>query len=907
MILGVDTYDHLNDLAGVKHSTAAIRELITSPDVGGFDEFRALPADVTSSDVEEALTDVAELVVERLLVFYSGHGHYHSRHPSEFMLATKASRLDRPGRSISFKTIEDIVGTAKARHKIVIVDCCYSGNALAGHPAPMSADPDADSGAALNEESGSITISSLKAAGTCVLTSATAREQSLCRPDGSAFADELARLLRDGLGAEDLEYLSMGTVFDALRTRIDGQEVGGFAVPKPRMSTLDDGHGIVLARNQAHSAPRAAMMSDKASSTLCTVTTPTQHFTGRASELARLERLCSRPGAVGVVYGRGGQGKSELLRMVSDRVADRFPGGRLEIDLRGWSDGEDPRDPAQVIIDQLHLLGYTGRIPDGHDAQRDLWRRHLSEHPILLLLDNARHADQVRPLLPPAGSPSVALVASRTRLDGLPTIRFALDRLSTAECVDAWRKMNVSTDEDRLGEIAEIVQGSPLAVSYLQVPLELGADPEGVVSELRCGFDAFPDLDDAMRTAFNMAYEALAADLQELIHYCAWHPGPNYGADSISAMAERTETETDIALTRIEQLLIPRGGGRYSFHDHSLGYARAAAAAHADPSIARASRYRLYAHLLDGVVRAQRETSAEIDSAGEVSGVDWIDRHLRELRAAAIGALNDGWGEGSRLLGEVTWVHRVRGRYEEAAQLYNEALTICRDVGSRRGRADAAKGLGGVRRMQGRYDDAIRNYNDALAIYGEIGSRLGLADATLGVAEVNRLQGRYEDSARIYEDALSIYRSIGDRAGQADATKGLAEIQLAQGHYDDALRAYSAALTMYSEIDSHLGQADATLGLAEATRLQNRYEDATRNFRAALTIYRAVGDRTGQAHATWGLAEVSYALGDEDEAGRGFDVARDIYAELGITSLSGLGETRSSFRQTPPDTRSVGR
>lgn len=114
--------------------------------------------------------------------------------------------------------------------------------------------------------------------------------------------------------------------------------------------------------------------------------------------------MADRAPAVCLIHGRGGLGKSELLRAVADRVSDRFPDGCLEIDLRGWTPGETPQNPDAVITEQLlHLGASSQRIPVDPGRRVTAWREHLKQRAVLLILDNAHDAAQLVPLLPWAG------------------------------------------------------------------------------------------------------------------------------------------------------------------------------------------------------------------------------------------------------------------------------------------------------------------------------------------------------------------------------------------------------------------------------------------------------------------------------------------------------------------------
>lgn len=243
VVFGVHDFSELPRLDGVRHNVPALRELLTSDDVGGLAEqdCSVVAHDGTQQQMLDALHDAAQEAVDLLLVYYAGHGHFGGRDRS-FFLATRDSSGQRPYHSVKYNDIRDLVSGSAAQRKVVIIDCCFSGRALS-----MS---DEQTPTQLDTE---IT-------GACVLTSAAETERSLCLPDGSVFSLELIRLLREGLGGEltggrqgeHLPDLTMTDVFNTLCVRLQDKTIDGLRVPQPRMSTRDLGHQIVLARNRAH-------------------------------------------------------------------------------------------------------------------------------------------------------------------------------------------------------------------------------------------------------------------------------------------------------------------------------------------------------------------------------------------------------------------------------------------------------------------------------------------------------------------------------------------------------------------------------------------------------------------------------------------------------------------------------
>jgi DNA-binding SARP family transcriptional activator len=167
-------------------------------------------------------------------------------------------------------------------------------------------------------------------------------------------------------------------------------------------------------------------------------------FAGRGAELASLDAILAAPGSAGIatvvisaVSGTAGVGKTALAVHWAYRVASQFPDGQLYVNLRGFDSDGRALDQGTAVRGFLDAFGVpSARIPAGLSAQVGLYRSLLAGKRILVVLDNARDAEQVRPLLP--GSPGcLAIVTSRNYLVGLVAIEGAypltLDLFSSAE------------------------------------------------------------------------------------------------------------------------------------------------------------------------------------------------------------------------------------------------------------------------------------------------------------------------------------------------------------------------------------------------------------------------------------------------------------------------------------------
>lgn len=243
VLIGVHDFEHLPALDGVRHNIPALRARLTDPLVGGLAERHcyAVAADCRPADVLDAVQTAADEATNLLLVYYAGHGLF-DRDGHSLLLGTRTAHHASPHRSVKYAELRDYVAESPARHKVVIIDCCFSGAAL-----PMGA------------ETQSPWTDSLGIEGASVLTSAADTEESLCLPEGSVFTLELTDLLGQGLKGplpdgrrgEEQPLLTMGDVFLTLKARLSGRRVGNRLVPQPRIANRDSGHLIPLARNRS--------------------------------------------------------------------------------------------------------------------------------------------------------------------------------------------------------------------------------------------------------------------------------------------------------------------------------------------------------------------------------------------------------------------------------------------------------------------------------------------------------------------------------------------------------------------------------------------------------------------------------------------------------------------------------
>jgi DNA-binding SARP family transcriptional activator len=323
----------------------------------------------------------------------------------------------------------------------------------------------------------------------------------------------------------------------------------------------------------------------------------TVDFVGRAAELDHLHALLRRmtgtvPPAVAVsaIVGTAGIGKTAIAVHWAHQVADQFPDGQLYVNLRGFGSAGSVMRPREAIQTLLAALAVPeSRLPAGLDAQAARYRSALAGKRMLVLLDNARNAEQIRPLLP--GAPgSLVLVTSRNRLASLVAVESARPLTLGVLSADEAREFlssrigaeRVAAETEAVAEINAQCAGLPLALAI--VATRASTNPQfrlkALAAELRNasgGLDAF-DADEPitdLRAVFSWSYRLLSKAAARLFRLLGLHPGPDFTtpvAASMAGLEPRQVRPLLSELTRVH-LLVERVPGRYMFHRLLRAYA----------------------------------------------------------------------------------------------------------------------------------------------------------------------------------------------------------------------------------------------------------------------------------------------------------------------------------------------
>ncbi|MFG2276861.1 BTAD domain-containing putative transcriptional regulator [Streptomyces chartreusis] len=717
-----------------------------------------------------------------------------------------------------------------------------------------------------------------------------------------AEAMDVYRTVRDRL-ADELS-VPPGPELQAAHRQVAGRiEVQNLPASAGRPKPADDSEP---AHDTADSPKPAQLPADLAA------------FTGRHHELGRLRALLPGEGrstvVIGAIGGMAGVGKTALAVHWAHQIADRFPDGQLYINLRGFHPTGSIMSPAEAIRSFLDALDVPARrVPAGLDAQTALYRSLLADRRMLIVLDNARDSEHVRPLLP--GTPGcLALVTSRRQLYGLVASEGAysvtLDVLNQADALELLsRRLGAERVAREPGAAAQIVAscgGLPLALAIVSARAVVNPSfpLASIAAELRQShnpLEAFtgevPAAD--ARSVFSWSYGLLSPAAARLFRLLALHPGPECSLAAAASLAGCRPGQVRPLLTELVQahLLSEQVPGRFGCHELLRAYGTELGQDQDTPQELSTARQRMLDHYLHSVLAADRKLAPSRERVeprphtadvtvsrfnDQADAAKWLADHRSVLLASIEQSARYDCGEHTWQMAAALEMYLDRhGCWQEQLTAQTMACNAAQRLGDLRGQAHAHRALGFVSGRLERWGEADTHLFRALHLFAEIGDQAGQGRVYRYLAFLANGRQRHEDALDHYGRAATLYREAGRRSGEASVANEVGWTYILMGKYENALEECGRALAVHQETGDRNGEAAAWDSLGYAHHHLDEHDQALKCYEHALTLYQTIRDRYLEADTLVHMGETWRATRQSAQAEAAWRRALAILEDIG--------------------------
>lgn len=628
-------------------------------------------------------------------------------------------------------------------------------------------------------------------------------------------------------------------------------------------------------------------------------------FAGRRAELDLARTLLPKDGGhaetmtIGVVSGMAGIGKTTLAVHLAHEIAEGFPDGQLFINLRGFDATGSIMMPEEAVRIFLDALGVPPqRIPTQPEAQASLYRTLLADRRMLIVLDNARDSEHVRPLLP--GSPNcLVIVTSRNQLTSLIANEGAqpltLHQLTPSDAHDFLRlrlcNERVTAQPLAVEEIVTLCGRLPLALSVVaaRAAVNPGFPLSAIADELRDGqgsLDAFVsgDLSTDVRAVFSWSYDALSVSASRLFRLLGLHDGPDISAPAAAALAGLTLRETRGLLAELSgtHLLIEHLPGRYTVHDLLRVYSRERVEtdeSHEERDRAAERLLTWYLHTVDAayplLAPHRRRVLLEPPPAdcrplaftAHDQALHWCETERANLvaavhRAAASGRPDIAWKLAAGLWG----FFYLRSHLHDWLATSRTALTAARTAHDPWGEAQSLGDAAGALTQFRRFDESIAYYRQEMSLRLELGDRYGRMHAVGNLGNVYLNSGRLDKAVEYTRRGLIMFRLSDYSWGEAIALANLGDAYQQLGRFDEARDCLEQSLTVLRTVANRWVEGVVLDILGTVDHQLNRLADAVAHYGRALDAHRDVANEWGEGHTLGNLGDVQLAAGEPGAA-----------------------------------------
>jgi tetratricopeptide (TPR) repeat protein len=664
------------------------------------------------------------------------------------------------------------------------------------------------------------------------------------------------------------------------------------------------------------------------------------YFAGRTDELTVLDRLLqeaddsSMPTLI-AVSGAAGVGKTSLCLRWLHQIRDHYPDGQLYADLRGFT-GTDPTPTGDVLEGFLRALGMAAEaVPASEDEQAATFRTLAAGRRLILMLDNAATAAQVRPLLPGTG-PTVVVITSRLRLTGL-----ALDGAHFVELGPLSEDGGLVLLRRMLGServCAEVEAAQTLVALCARLPLAICASGARLATRRHLSIArVVRDLTDeahrlavlgkhtdvSVQAAFDVSYAALPPEVARLYRLLGLHPGSEFDVGAAAAIADTDDDEAGELLDCLldASLIEERSAGRYAFHDLLRLHARATSEVELEherrTALDRLARWYLrMAVCADRTVIRGRwhlgdyyesDDGAPTDFDSSASALDWLESECDNLATLVDVLHRDGSHEISWQICEAMWslfIYRKHFRYW--LRTHRSGIAAARDCQNPLAEARMLEGLAMAHLNLQDFEAAAVCCTRALELERENDHLDGQATTLeyLGIVELGR--ERPDRAVELFRQAQQIHERIGGTRGVALMNRRLGEALRNVGDYGAAITHLDHARRYFADKADAYNLARTLTGLGQVYMLGNRPAEAGEVLGEALRISAEIGAREQEGKISSELARFAARTGDHAAQRRHLERAHAIYLALDAPQAENVGKSLAQLtRAAGEDQRTV--
>ncbi|GAA0582827.1 tetratricopeptide repeat protein [Kribbella sandramycini] len=647
---------------------------------------------------------------------------------------------------------------------------------------------------------------------------------------------------------------------------------------------------------------------------------------GRTAELDQVIGLVEAHGSAAAplviaIDGPAGIGKTTFALHVAHRVRQHYQDGQIFLDLRGYSSGE-PIDSATALQIVLRALGVPPkRIPAEAGERSAMLRSTLAGQRMLIVLDNARGAEEIRPLIPAADC--LLLVTSRNQLRGLAvhdrahriTLRPLEPEAAGGVLTGAVGRSRAADDPDAVARLAELCGRIPLALRIAgerasRFPGEL-ATLAAELSDEHQRLDHLGDADDPaadLRAAFSWSYRTLAAEDARTFRLLGLHPSGTIGLPAAAVVTAGAPRAVRRSLDRLvaHHLLEEPLPGRFKLHDLLRLYAAELATEEGSSAevgattLALLDWYLATAGQAVAVIRPRGSATPIVVAPGPevvplqfadpAQALDWFDTEQRVLVDLVQRAYTQGFDQHAwQLAWAMNAYFSIRLHLDDWRTVAMTGRRAAERTGDERALMFGSLIEGVMYVDSSRIEEGRQCYLAALEIALRIGDSSRQASILSNLGLVAAGAGDFRGAVELHEKALAAEAAAPEADNAIFTTAlNLSAAHGALGNFPEAIRYGELAVEHFRRYRNAPMEPLALSNIGEAYLCLGEHERALSYCRQAIELFESLDSKQGMANALTVFGRASYAIGDRSAAGEAWRKARQLLHDLGYPGVAEL-------------------